>query len=146
MTFFHKNNFLYHDGMNFCLETLKKWLILLLCEKRSPPNEKLESPLYLTLLYSSPSGYQGLFVTSATWISCLVSGIISCNTAVNSAFISDNNGVFSSNIYESISKLKILYQGHTLRCCFSHFYTWIQVIIYFWSLPVFHHKSVKRQL
>ena len=48
---------------------------------------------------------QGCVLRLHPRISCVVSDIISCNTAAHSAFISDNNGIFSCNICECTSKL-----------------------------------------
>src|SRR5688572_12239877 len=39
------------------------------------------------------------------WISCLVSHIISCNTIMDSAFISEQSGIFSCTLCECTSKL-----------------------------------------
>src|SRR5688572_25890630 len=60
------------------------------------------------------TGYQGGVVTTP-WISCLVSHIITCNIAMDSAFISAQNGIFSCTLCECTSKLQHFLQRNLLN-------------------------------
>src|SRR5688572_14691326 len=68
-------------------------------------------PIYLTLGLPSffcNTGYQGGWLPPP-WISCLVLHIITCNIAMDSAFISAQNGIFSCTLCECTSKLHCIF-------------------------------------
>src|SRR5688572_13906004 len=86
-------------------------LIHLLCKNIKIP-ELLPTVTRNDLTLGLPSFFVTLttkgggVVATPPWISCLVSHIITCNIAMDSAFISAQNGIFSCTLCECTSILQ----------------------------------------